>query len=123
MELSNRALSESRAAIQEVMAMKPPALLGYRLSKNMIAIQDALRPFDAAQNELVDRYGKRQPEGMFGVNPRDGERWKKYVQDLNQLLDQVVEVAIDPINLKEMESGGVTPSVGALTALHFMWIV
>ena len=85
---------------------KLPIKLGYAIKKNISAVGDAVKAYDAEYRELLDKYGTKDENGNLveenGCCPiEDGPAFKK---DLDELLDIETEVNIHTITEEELRN-------------------
>lgn len=85
---------------------KLPVKLGYAIKKNISAVGDAAKAYDAEYKELLNKYGTKDEKGnLVEENGRcpieDGQNFTK---DLEELLDIETEVNIHTITEDELRS-------------------
>jgi hypothetical protein len=100
MEIELRELVSSKQALDELLAINMKAKLAYRVGRNARKVQQALKPFEDAQNELYKRYGDMQPNGSYMVRPEEIE---KFYDEREELLDETVDVDIRPFSFAEFD--------------------
>jgi len=96
-----RKLYENNEALAELAKCKLPALTAYRLSKFMKLVAEEVATFEEVRVAKVKQYGKPDPKsetGEYLFEPKEG---KKYIKEVNELLDQEVEISVPSILIQD----------------------
>ena len=102
MKLTNADIFLSREPLSKLMEMKFPVKVSYGLAKLASKLQEQLKVIDDVRNGLIRTYGevdKDNPQ-QVRVDP-EGKNFAKFVEELNVLLEQEIEVVFDKVKLPE----------------------
>lgn len=106
MKLTNGEIFTAREPLQKLMGERFPVKVSYGLAKLAGKLQVPLTVIDDVRTSLIRTYGETDPENeqQLKVNP-NGENWKKFISELNELFAQEVEVDFDAVKLPQEVDG------------------
>jgi len=102
MKLTNGEIFMAREPLGKLMEQKFPVKTSYGLAKLASKLNDQLKVIDDVRNGLIKTYGEPDKENsqQIRVDP-EGESFGKFVEELNELFSQEVEVVFDKVKLPE----------------------
>jgi D-lyxose ketol-isomerase len=85
-------------AIKEISKISLPVTASFRLAKLVSELGTSLDIFEKQRNELVKKYGieKEDQKGTFVVSQ---ENMSKFIEEINSLIQEQIEVQFTPIPL------------------------
>jgi hypothetical protein len=89
----------SEVALVELSVQKMKAKASFRIAKVINQVRPHLETFRKIQQELLEKHGKKNGEGYI-IEP-DMKGWKTYINEIEDMLVEDVEVSIKkiPLNL------------------------
>lgn len=102
MNLNNGEIFAAREPLQKLLQEKFPVKVAYGLAKMANKLNDQLKVIDEVRNGLIKTYGEPDKDNpqQLRVNP-EGENMGKFVEELNELFNQEVEVVFEKVKLPE----------------------
>lgn len=82
----------------------------YRLAKLAKLVAGELATFETAKNKLVGQYGTKNPDGPGEIINQGDENWDEFAKEYRVLLDEEVELDVEPVVLPP-EATGATPAM------------
>lgn len=90
------------------------SITAYRILKNSNAIDKELKIYDEHQTKLVNKYCDKSEDekplvenGGFKIT---GENYKKYVNELENIFNENVEISIKKISIESIINAGLSPA-------------
>ena len=102
---TNRELDNMLGAIKAIAADKLslPVKVGYQLAKNRIALEDALKPYREANEEIVKKYAK-EGETSFRINKEeDPETFEEVTKAFKEIAEEKSTVDVTPISIDALD--------------------
>lgn len=102
---TNRELDNMLVAIKSIAADKLslPVKVCYLLSKNRIAIEDALKPFREASEDIVKKYAK-EGETSFRINKEeDPDTFDEVTKAFMEIREETSTVEVTPISIDALD--------------------
>ena len=89
----------SEGALVGLSTQKMKAKASFRVAKIINQVKPHLESFRTIQQELLEKHGKKNGEG-FQIDP-DMKGWKTYIDEIEAMLEESVDVSIKkiPLNL------------------------
>lgn len=104
-------------AFGNLLGQKLAARVNYHLLKIAKAASSEVRDFQAAQKEMLDKYGtKTEQEGVYNVPPENRD---KYNQEITELLSSEVELNALPFPFEWIENATVEGNDLLLLNIYF----
>lgn len=102
MKLNNGEIFNAREPLSKLMEQKFPVKVSYGLAKLANKLNDQLKVIDNVRNGLIKTYGEadRDNPQQIMVKP-ESENFPKFVEEMNELFSQEVEVVFDKVKLPE----------------------
>lgn len=102
MKLNNGEIFTAREPLAKLLEEKFPVKVAYGLAKLANKLQEQLKVIDDVRNGLIKTYGEPDKENpqQIKVDP-EGENFGKFVEEMNELFSQEVEVVFDKVKLPE----------------------
>lgn len=102
MKLNNGEIFASREPLQKLLGEKFPVKVSYGLAKMANKLNDQLKVIDDVRNGLIKTYGEPDPENSQNIRVApEGENFEKFVEEMNELFSQEVEVVFEKVKLPE----------------------
>ena len=90
------------------------SITAYRILKNSNAIDKELKIYDEHQTKLVNKYCDKSEDGKplveNGGFKITGENYKKYVNELENIFNENVEISIKKISIESIINAGLSPA-------------
>jgi len=99
MKLKNGEIFNAAQPLSKLMDEKFPVKVSLGLAKLVNKLNVELKAIEEVRQGLIKRYGKEE-EGQLKVDPED-ENYAPFIEALNELFDQEVEVVFDVVKLPE----------------------
>ncbi len=102
MKLRNGEIFSAKEPLSKLMEHKFPVKTSYGLAKLAQKLNPQLQIIDDVRNGLIKTYGKESKGNPqeTRVDPAD-ESFPKFVEEMNELLAQEVEIVFDKVKLPE----------------------
>ena len=102
MKLTNREIFGARESLVRLMGERFPVKVSYGLAKLAGNLNPQLQVIEDVRLGLVKTYGEADQDNpnQTKVDPA-GENYPKFLDELNELLDQEVEIACEKVKLPE----------------------
>ena len=102
MKLNNGDIFMAREPLQKLMEQKFPVKVSYNLAKMVSKLNEQLKVIDDVRNGLIRTYGEPEKDNpqQVGIKP-ESKNFTKFVEELNELLSQEIEVVFDKVKLPE----------------------
>ena len=102
MNLNNGEIFTAREPLLKLLGEKFPVKVSYGLAKLASKLNEQLKVIDDVRNGLVKTYGEPDKENpqQIRVNP-ESENFGKFVEEMNELFAQEVEVVFEKVKLPE----------------------
>lgn len=101
MKLNNGEIFDAWVALNKLTpeGTKFPVKVSLGIVKLRTALRDKYGEIEEVKNGLIKTHGEEK-DGQISVNPK-GEGFKKFVEEMEELMSQEVEVVIDKVKLPE----------------------
>lgn len=100
MKLDNGEIWGANGALQRLIQMPFSVKTSYQLAKLVKKLTPQLEVIDEVRNSLIRKYGKREGR-QLAVSPNDEENFPKFTEEWDQLMEEEIEIAIEPVQLPE----------------------
>jgi len=102
MKLINGEIFNAREPLAKLLGEKFPIKVSYGLAKLAHKLNDQLKVIDDVRNGLIKTYGEEDPENEQNISVLQGStNFPKFVEELEELMNQEVEVVFDKVKLPE----------------------
>lgn len=119
MKLQLKDLLEAKESYDELMDTKMPPAMAYRVMKAGRVIDREIKDFEEARNKSVKDIGEYDAEAeTYTVQPN---KVAEFAAALDVLLDQDVELDIQPVSMEMLENGLDEVSPRVLADLWFIF--
>ena len=114
MKITVRQAREMWDGLRMAREVEFPSAVAFRLSGVVGQLQPVVENFESVRNQLVEKYGRKDEKtGLATVTPDQQEEFDK---ELKPLLEEPVELDIEPISLKRIEH--IDIPLGAMVGLR-----
>lgn len=90
------------------------SITAYRILKNSNAIDKELKIYDEHQTKLVNKYCDKSEDGKplveNGGFKVTGENYEKYVEELESIFNEDVDISIKRISIESIMNAGLSPA-------------
>lgn len=90
------------------------SITAYRILKNSNAIDKELKIYDEHQTKLVNKYCDKSEDGKplveNGGFKITGENYEKYVEELESIFNEDVDISIKRISIESIMNAGLSPA-------------
>ena len=109
-----RDVLEGQEALQKLSNQQLPGRVAFRIGRLLKKLEEVLTSYNEVRNNLLEKYAKRKEDGTFELNDKneyqfDEEHMKIFVEEMNKLVAEEVEVESDPIDFSAIENLDFTP--------------
>ena len=84
----------------------------FRIGRLLKKLEDVLTSYNEVRTSLLEKYAKHKEDGSFEVNDKNEyifEDVNVFIEEMNKLIMEEVEVEADPIDFKSIEDVSFTP--------------
>lgn len=106
-------LVTAQQGMGELMAVKLPVGVSFRLARLARVIGDEVKLIYSERDKLIRKYGATDEKGNASIKP-ESANWSAYTTDVNALFAQELPIDVEPVELPAT----VELSGGALLALY-----
>lgn len=114
------ASKEALAKLNQTEGLK--ATCAYRIAKNCAEIDKELKIFAKSQAAVIDKYcirdDKGNPKEENGYYKIDEKYKKEYLEEMQALYDEMVDIQIKKISVEDIDNAGLSPA--QLSSINFM---
>ena len=107
-----RDVLEGQEALQKLSNQQLPGRTAFRIGRLLKKLEDVLTSYNEVRTSLLDKYAKHKEDGSFEVNDKNEyifENVNVFIEEMNKLIMEEVEVEADPIDFKSIEDVSFTP--------------
>lgn len=106
---------ECQETMQQLSTKPLRGRTAFQVARLLKKLETELTTYNDTRMKLIEQYAKKKEDGTFEVNERNEyqftpENMQAFVEEINKLLDESVEIDANPINLAELEDIAFTPS-------------
>ena len=102
MKLTNGEIFNAKEPLSKLMEHKFPVKISYGLAKLAQKLNPQLQIIDDVRNGLIKKYGKQGKDNPQEIRvASEDESFPKFVEEMNELLAQEVEIVFDKVKLPE----------------------
>lgn len=110
MKITTSKLRDSIKALQQLSETRLPAPAALRVALALRSLQGPIEAFDATWNALLKDCGTTVAEGSFRYKIKE-EHQERFTKEAKALLEQELEIAVEPIPLELFGSAEITPAM------------
>jgi hypothetical protein len=107
-----RDVLEGQEALQKLSNQQLPGRTAFRIGRLLKKLEDVLTSYNEVRTSLLEKYAKHKEDGSFEVNDKNEyifEDVNVFIEEMNKLIMEEVEVEADPIDFKSIENVNFTP--------------
>lgn len=107
-----RDVLEGQEALQKLSNQQLPGRTAFRIGRLLKKLEDVLTSYNEVRTSLLEKYAKHKEDGSFEVNDKNEyifEDINVFIEEMNKLIMEEVEVEADPIDFKTIEDVSFTP--------------
>lgn len=107
-----RDVLEGQEALQKLSNQQLPGRAAFRIGRLLKKLEDVLASYNEVRTSLLEKYAKHKEDGSFEVNDKNEyifEDVNVFIEEMNKLIMEEVEVEADPIDFKSIENVSFTP--------------
>lgn len=107
-----RDVLEGQEALQKLSNQQLPGRTAFRIGRLLKKLEDVLTSYNEVRTSLLEKYAKHKEDGSFEVNDKNEyifEDVNVFIEEMNKLIMEEVEVEADPIDFKSIENVSFTP--------------
>jgi hypothetical protein len=101
MKIKLSSLLAKKEALIQLVNKQLPVRASFKLGKTVRLINTELSEYEKVRTDLVKKYGKETENGDFTVI-KDTPEMKSFQEELSQILDEEIEIDIQPISLSDL---------------------
>lgn len=106
MKLTNGEILNAKEPLTRLMEQKFPVKVSFGLARLSNKLQDPLKAIEDVRNGLIRTYGEKDPENSQNISVLpESKNFQKFIEEMNELLAQEVEVVFDKVKLPEEVDG------------------
>lgn len=107
-----RDVLEGQEALQKLSNQQLPGRTAFRIGRLLKKLEDILTSYNEVRTSLLEKYAKHKEDGSLEVNDKNEyifENVNVFIEEMNKLIMEEVEVEADPIDFKSIEDISFTP--------------
>ena len=108
MKIKLSEIVNSTNRIKELLEIKMPIKVSYRINRIVDKLQPILATYDKKRNELVTEYGEKQENDTIQVT--DPEKMKVFIEKITEILEVEEEVDFEKIPVDSLGDVMIEPS-------------
>ncbi len=108
MKVILKEILEGQEVLQKLSQQPLPGRAAFQIGRLLKKLEEILNSYNDVRLKLVEKYAKRKEDGEFDLNEKNeyqftAENMQAYVDELNTMIADEVEVEANPINFKDIE--------------------
>ena len=108
MKVVLKEILEGQEVLQKLSQQPLPGRAAFQIGRLLKKLEEILNSYNDVRLKLVEKYAKRKENGEFDLNEKNEyqftvENMQAYVEELNTMIADEVEVEANPINFKDIE--------------------
>lgn len=108
MKVVLKEILEGQEVLQKLSQQPLPGRAAFQIGRLLKKLEEILNSYNDVRLKLVEKYAKRKEDGEFDLNEKNeyqftAENMQAYVNELNTMIADEVEVEANPINFKDIE--------------------
>lgn len=108
MKVVLKEILEGQEVLQKLSQQPLPGRAAFQIGRLLKKLEEILNSYNDVRLKLVEKYAKRKENGEFDLNEKNeyqftAENMQAYVDELNTMIADEVEVEANPINFKDIE--------------------
>lgn len=108
MKVVLKEILEGQEVLQKLSQQPLPGRAAFQIGRLLKKLEEILNSYNDVRLKLVEKYAKRKEDGEFDLNEKNeyqftAENMQAYVDELNTMIADEVEVEANPINFKDIE--------------------
>lgn len=101
MKVKLASIINSVEGLNNILKKELPVKAAYWLTKLSHKLESEIKQFTETRNRLIKKYGE-QKDNDWLVNPEDKEKYEKFKNEMEELLNTEVDIDINPIAIKQL---------------------
>jgi hypothetical protein len=109
MKVILREVLEGQETLQKLSHQPLPGRAAFQIGRLLKKLEEVLTSYNEVRTKLIEKYAKKNEDGTFELNENNeyqftSENMQAYVNELNNVIAEEVEVEAKPINFKDIEN-------------------
>ena len=104
-----REVLEGQETLQKLSNQVLKGRTAFQIGRMLKKIEEVLTSYNDTRMKLIQKYAKRKEDGEFDVNEKSEyqftpENMQAYVDEINKLIAETVEIEANPIRFEDIEN-------------------
>ena len=114
-KVSLKDVLEGQEALQKLSNESLPARVAFRIGRLLKKLEEVLASYNDVRGKLLEKYARKKEDGQFDLNEKneyqfDEGQMNVFVEEMNKLIGEEVDVEADAIDFSTIENLNFTPA-------------
>lgn len=115
MKIMLKEVIEGQGALQKLSGMVLKGRTAFQVARLLKKLEEVLTSYNDTRLKLIEKYAKRKEDGEFELNEKNEyqftqENMQAYMDEINKLIMEEVEIEAKPIPVEDIENLEFTPA-------------
>lgn len=115
MKITLKEVVEGQEALQKLSGMVLKGRTAFQVARLLKKLEEVLTSYNDTRLKLIEKYAKRKEDGEFELNEKNEyqftqENMQAYIDEINKLIMEEVEIEAKPIPVEDIENLEFTPA-------------
>lgn len=115
MTITLQNILESQETLQSLSMKTLRGRTAYQVARLLKRLESELTAYNDTRMKLIEQYAKKAEDGTYELNERNeyqftSENMQAYVEEINNLLQEKIELDVNPLNLDDLVDLEFTPA-------------
>lgn len=106
---------EGQEVLHKLSNEQVPGRVAFRIGRLLKKLEESLGTYNEVRINILQKYAMRDENGEYKLNDKneyqfDSDNLKLFIDEMNKLISEEVEIEADPINFSDIENINFTPS-------------
>lgn len=108
MKVILREVLEGQEILQKLSNQPLPGRTAFQIGRLLKKLDEILTQYNDVRTKLIEKYAKKTEDGTFDLNEKNEyqftpENMQAYIEELNNVISEDVDVEANPINFNDIE--------------------
>lgn len=118
MKITLKEVVEGQESLQKLSGMILKGRTAFQVARLLKKLEEVLTSYNDTRLKLIEKYAKRKEDGEFELNEKNEyqftqENMQAYIDEINKLIMEEVEIEAKPIPVEDIENLEFTPAEAA----------
>jgi len=106
---------EGQEVLHKLSNEQVPGRVAFRIGRLLKKLEESLGTYNEVRINILQKYAMRDENGEYKFNDKneyqfDNDNLKLFIDEMNKLISEEVEIEADPIDFSDIENINFTPS-------------